>query len=538
MAVNIPGLVAIAVFYVAILTFGILIGRRKNKSGTADELFLANRSFGLVVACLTTAASMVGGGYVNGTAEVIGRDGLVWTIGPIGYNIGMAIGGIFIAPKVRAARYTTIVDPFQVKYGPKMGGVLFISEFFGDVFWEAAIFGALGTTLSIVLDINITASVVISACVAVIYTFFGGLYSVAYTDIVQLLLIAVGLVLAVPFAVTSPVVDMSKVTTSWLGQVHTEHIGLYIDTIFLCVCGGVPWQAWYQRILACKSPKLAQISTVVGAGIALVLAIPPGILGVAGAATDWNSTSYEGTLPLSFGEWTNILPMVLQFVCPAGISIVGIGAVSAAVMSSADSCVLASGTVFASNIYKNIFRPKASERELVWVLRGAIVVVGALGAIIALTVGTVYGLFILCGDLMFVVQFPQLICVLWVSFANSYGSLSGFIVAMLLRFTGGEPYLFIPPLIKYPYYDDKHGQMFPFKTMTMIISFIFIIGVSYLTDRLFKNGTISKKYDILQCFTEEAAQRTGESKENGEHIPCLTEPLNDGAVLSEKNTSI
>ncbi|XP_069112295.1 high-affinity choline transporter 1-like [Argopecten irradians] len=537
MAVNIPGLVAIAVFYVAILVFGILIGRRKNKTGTADELFLANRSFGLVVACLTTAASMVGGGYVNGTAEVIGRDGMAWTIGPIGYNIGMALGGIFIAPKVRAARFTTIVDPFQVKYGPKMGSILFVSEFFGDVFWEAAIFGALGTTLSIVLDINITASVIISACVAVIYTFFGGLYSVAYTDIVQLFLIAVGLILAIPYAINSPAVDMSKVSTSWLGEVKSQHIGLYIDTICLCICGGVPWQAWYQRVLACKSPKLAQISTVVGAGIALVLAIPPGIIGVAGSATDWNATAYEGTLPLSFGEWTNILPMVLQFVCPPAVSVIGIGAVAAAVMSSADSCVLASGTVFASNIYKNIFRPHASERELVWVLRLAIVVVGALGAIIALTVGTVYGLFILCSDLMFVIQFPQLICVLWVSFANSYGSLSGFIVSMFLRFTGGEPYLFIPPLIKYPYYDEEHGQMFPFKTMTMCISFILIIGVSYLTDKLFRGGIIPMKYDILQCFTEEK-QNSYEIKDNGNDLHCNGEPGADDELLEKKSNSV
>lgn len=253
--------------------------------------------------------------------------------------------------------------------------------------------------------------------------------------------------------------------------------------------------------------------------------------------TDWNATAYEGTLPLSFGEWTNILPMVLQFVCPPAVSVIGIGAVAAAVMSSADSCVLASGTVFASNIYKNIFRPHASERELVWVLRLAIVVVGALGAIIALTVGTVYGLFILCSDLMFVIQFPQLICVLWVSFANSYGSLSGFIVSMFLRFTGGEPYLFIPPLIKYPYYDEEHGQMFPFKTMTMCISFILIIGVSYLTDKLFRGGIIPMKYDILQCFTEEK-QNSYEIKDNGNDLHCNGEPGADDELLEKKSNSV
>lgn len=151
-------------------------------------------------------------------------------------------------------------------------------------------------------------------------------------------------------------------------------------------------------------------------------------------------------------------------------------------------------------------------------LRGGIVVVGALGAIISLTVGTVYGLFILCGDLMFVVQFPQLICVLWLSFANSYGSLLGFLVAMFLRFTGGEPYLYIPALIKYPYYDEKHGQLFPFKTMAMLISFAVIIGVSYLTDRLFRSGTLSTKYDFLQCFTDSDVKEEDKTVQDGSSV--------------------
>ena len=53
-----------------------------------------------------------------------------------------------------------------------------------------------GSTISIIMDINNTLSIVISAVIAVVYTFLGGLWSVAYTDVVQLLCIGIGLVSA------------------------------------------------------------------------------------------------------------------------------------------------------------------------------------------------------------------------------------------------------------------------------------------------------------------------------------------------------
>jgi len=73
---------------------------------------------------------------------------------------------------------------------------------------------------------------------------------------------------------------------------------------------------------------------------------------------DWNMTDFNGDIPLSYSQWGHIFPMVLQYLCPSAVSIIGIGAVSAAVMSSADSCVLATGSIFANNIYSKLIRPK------------------------------------------------------------------------------------------------------------------------------------------------------------------------------------
>ena len=87
-----------------------------------------------------------------------------------------------------------MIDPFQERYGPRMGGLLYIPALLGDIFWSAAILNALGATISVIINVHRVPSIISSACVAVFYTLIGGLYSVTYTDIIQLSCIFIGLV--------------------------------------------------------------------------------------------------------------------------------------------------------------------------------------------------------------------------------------------------------------------------------------------------------------------------------------------------------
>ena len=95
---------------------------------------------------------------------------------------------------MRRREYFTILDPFQEKYGARMGGLLFIPALLGDIFWSAAILAALGATISVVLNLDRIPSIIASACIAIFYTLIGGFYSVVYTDVIQLTCIFVGLV--------------------------------------------------------------------------------------------------------------------------------------------------------------------------------------------------------------------------------------------------------------------------------------------------------------------------------------------------------
>lgn len=76
--------------------------------------------------------------------------------------------------------------------------------------------------------------------------------------------------------------------------------------------------------------------------------------------TDWNQTDFrgKGNIPLDAEQARMVLPMVLQYLTPAYVSFCGLGAVSAATMSSADSSVLGASSMFARNVYRLIFRPR------------------------------------------------------------------------------------------------------------------------------------------------------------------------------------
>lgn len=86
-------------------------------------------------------------------------------------------------------------------------------------------------------------SVIFSACVAVFYTLFGGLYSVAYTDVIQLFCIFLGLWMCIPFAWANPhVKPLSSMEVDWIGSIDSNYYWFYADYGLLLIFGGIPWQ--------------------------------------------------------------------------------------------------------------------------------------------------------------------------------------------------------------------------------------------------------------------------------------------------------
>ena len=143
-------------------------------------------------------------------------------------------------------------------------------------------------------------------------------------------------------------------------------------------------------------------------------------------------------------------------------------------------------------------------------MRFAIFGVGAAATAMALSVGSIYVLFHLCSDLVFVILFPQLCCVIYFKASNTYGSIAGYIFGLFLRVGGGEDKIGFHPFIKYPFYDEVKGQLFPFRTLSMTVSFSTIVSVSFLAKYLFEREIIPLKYDFLHAFMKHEIQEEKE----------------------------
>jgi high affinity choline transporter 7 len=476
-------LLAIAVFYLLIFLIGIYASRRQEGDQTSAGLLLAGRGMPVLVGVFTMTATWVGGGYINGTAEAIfdSRQGIVWTQAPWGYALSMVLGGLFFARRMRRHRFTTLLDPFEQRYGKNAAGWLFIPALVGEVFWSAAILVALGTTFATVLEFDLRTSIVISAAVAIGYTVVGGLWSVAYTDVAQLVILFCGLCIAIPFAlaqVGGAGVVYAAATAKMPAFPTGQEVWLWLDMALLLCLGGIPWQVYFQRVLASRDEQTAVRLSLIAALGCVLMAIPAVIIGGVGLAADWSSTA-AGAAP----EPALVLPYVLKYLTPAAVATIGLGAVAAAVMSSVDSSILSAASMFVWNIYRPQLRPAAGDRELRYAVRGATIAVGIAATALALSVQSVYALWYLCADLVYVILFPQLVMVLYFRGANRIGAWSGAIVALVLRLGGGEPILGIPVWLPYPMVTADGTTYFPFRTVAMLCGLMTIWLVSAWTAR-------------------------------------------------------
>ena len=187
----------------AFVSVGWLGHRRLRESNNVTEMMIANRHLPLALAWVSMAATWIGGGYINGTAEAVyhSEQGLVWCQAPWCYALSLIVGGLFFAGPMRRRNYHTMLDLFDERYGSRMAGFLYLPALVGDLFWTSAILAALGGTLGTLFGLDPAGVILVAAAVVIGYTVMGGLWSVALSDVLQFACIALGLMIALPFVI-------------------------------------------------------------------------------------------------------------------------------------------------------------------------------------------------------------------------------------------------------------------------------------------------------------------------------------------------
>lgn len=489
-------------YWVMIVFYGLIFyagsyASQLGKGNALTNLMLADRSMPLLLAIFTMSATWIGGGYINGTAEYTASQGLVWVQAPWGYALSLIIGGLFFARRMRRYRFRTMLDPLERRYGKRAAALFFLPALTGEIFWTGAILTALGTTFGAVFGLETVPAIIISALVAIAYTAMGGLWSVALTDFIQLVLLLGGLFLVVPFALHS----VGGLDQAWQNYQEIygaaasllpseEALGSYYwywwDYALLLVFGGIAWQVYFQRVLSARTEDSAVNLSILAGFVCLVAAVPAVLIGIAGAAADWSALG----LP-EIPEPASTLPWVVRYLTNPWVAALGLGAVAAAVMSSVDSSILSASSMAGWNVLRPLFKPNITEDHLAKMIKRFIWIIGIAATLLALNIKSIYELWFLCSDFVYCLLFPALTCAMFDKKANAAGAIAGFAAAFILRFGGGDATLGIPILLPYPMIEDG-VVLFPFRTLAMAMNFVFVLLVSRLTQKRFPPNSLGE----------------------------------------------
>ncbi|XP_065296367.1 uncharacterized protein [Dermacentor albipictus] len=203
---------------------------------------------------------------------------------------------------------------------------------------------------------------------------------------------------------------------------------------------------------------------------------------------DFTAAGYTGGHVLRESEQADVLPYSLHYLVPVYAAAMGLAAIASSVFSSVDASALSAASLFARNIYFNFLRPNASSEEMAAAARMSVCLLGAVTAAMALDAQSVYIMRSLCADIIYVLLFPQLLCLFYLAeLTNTYGVLAGFLVGLLTRTLCGEPLINVPVIISPPLY----------RTFCMVASLSCTVGVSYAYQTLFARRLLA---DFLGCF--------------------------------------
>ncbi|HEY4312555.1 MAG TPA: sodium:solute symporter family protein [Pirellulales bacterium] len=500
------GVIAIAVMFAIFLAIGAWAGRKIHHS--PGELLLAGRGMPFWIGVLTTTATWVDGGYLLGTVEKT-QFGLAAGIqGGLCFGLSLILGGIIFAGPMRRFEFTTLIDPFESRFGRGWAAVLFLPAMLGEVFWSAELLVAIGATCGVVLNIDLTTAIVASAAVVTCYTVIGGMWSVAYTDVFQIALVPIGMLVALPFALSqvgglsvawdhyeqlmgpraAALVPLSGGDPAWP---LADRVTWWEVTVML-VLGGIPWNCYFQRVLSCQTVAKARWHSVIAGLLTIALTVPPVMLGVAAFTySGWDAAQQTALRD----NPTMALPMLLRDTAPPMVAVLGLGAIVGAVTSSFSASILSAGSMFSWNVFYRLFAPQASTTQLRRMIRTSIVVLGIAATVMALGVRSVAELWFFTADLVFVLLFPQLLYALFDPRANRTGSIAAFIVSLVLRLGDGIALLGLPAFIPYAeiwsrasgqdpsaWYDSATGlSVFPARLLAAAAGLVILPVVSRLT---------------------------------------------------------
>ncbi len=365
------------IYLFAMLGVGFFFLKR-NK--TTDDYYVGGRNMGSMHIGLSVVATDVGGGFS------IGLGGLGFTIGLSGSwllftgLLGAWLSGVFLIPKVyeiaRKKGFLTFPEFLKSVFNKKVAIIAGIISAIGYLgFTSSQILAGAKLASSTISDLSLNKAVLIMGIIAIGYTVLGGLKAVIYTDTIQWIVLMAGLILvAIPLSYTK--IGGMEALKNHLGPAYLSLSNITWQQVINWMFTIIPiWfigMTLYQRIYASKDQKTAQRGWfIAGLFEYPVMAFMGVILGMfARVAFDMDMfPGYQGSMP----DEELGLPLLLKNILPVGMLGIVLSAYFSAIMSTADSCLMASSGNLLTDVF-NLHNKKNNLRlsQLFTLIVGAI----------------------------------------------------------------------------------------------------------------------------------------------------------------------
>jgi SSS family solute:Na+ symporter len=356
-----------------VISVGIGLWAALRVKNTAD-FAAAGHSLPLPIVTATVFATWFGAETVLGIPATFLKEGLGGIVSdPFGSSMCLILVGLFFARHLYNRRMLTIGDFFREKYGRTVEVLVTLCIVVSYLGWVAAQIKALGLVFNVVSEggISQTLGMLIGAGSVLIYTLFGGMWSVAITDFIQMIIIVVGM-LYIGGEMTAQTGGIAVVLehaaaagqfSNFWPDMNLASILGFVAALCTMMLGSIPQQDVFQRITSSKNVNIAVQAALLGGVLYFIFAFVPLYLAYSAIIIDPGLVKqYLDTDPQM------ILPKLILNHAPLIAQIMFFGALLSAIKSCASATLLAPSVTFAENIVRGFFK-HLSDQDLLRVMR-------------------------------------------------------------------------------------------------------------------------------------------------------------------------
>ena len=376
----------VALYLLASIAIGLFAATRVHN---AKDFAVAGRSLPLPVVTATVFATWFGAEAVFGVSATFVKEGLHGVVAdPFGASMCLVIAGIFYGTKIYKLNVLTLGDYFRMRYNRTVEILATLCIVVSYLGWVSAQIKALGLVFNVVTDgaISQETGMVLGTAIVLTYTTFGGMFSVAILDFVQMGIVMGGM-LFIGYLVSGMTggVDVVINHASAAGKLDFFPSGDWVQWLafiaawMTMMLGSIPQQDVFQRVTSAKSARVAIAASVLGGVLYFCFTFVP--MFIAYSATLINPAQFNGLIET---DSQLVLPTLVLQHTPVFAQAIFFGAVLAAIMACSSATLLAPSVSFSENILRNIY-PEVDDRGLLRMMRITMVCFACLVLAFALT---------------------------------------------------------------------------------------------------------------------------------------------------------